>query len=443
MPGAWFRDQACRAFGLAHRFDKQRFVVSAPIFISYSSTDQKIAETICDALQSRGFSCWIACRDIGPGENFQEAIVKAIRSAKLMILVFTSNANNSDEIKKEVVLAGRHRVTVVPVRVEDVVPNDALAYEFATRQWIDLFKDWERNIEQLTARIANIVTDGAAGREPGVPAEARPLRQQTAKKAALLPLLLIGLAVVPLILGGGYFYLRPSPPSSTAPSAASLPASAADDTEWLAATNAGTLSAMRQYLVRFPGGIHVAQAQQVIRAADDKAWSEAERVGTALGFNLYVAQFPTGAHVMQARGKIEELARQAATTPPAPQPAGMLDAGRFDGEWASTMSCPATARALGYKFPFATQVNGAHLHAQYLAKGVPASMSLDGTIEPDGNALIDATAYTGPDPALNHGTVPPGVLYVFKLAARFANASGAASVVLPAGRPCDFTFAKK
>jgi hypothetical protein len=50
-----------------------------------------------------------------------------------MILVFTSNANNSNEIKKEVVLAGRHHVTVVPVRVEDVAPNNALAYAFATR----------------------------------------------------------------------------------------------------------------------------------------------------------------------------------------------------------------------------------------------------------------------------------------------------------------------
>ena len=439
MREAWFRDQAGRAFGLDPRFDQQRIAVSAPIFISYSSIDQKIAETICDALQSRGFPCWIACRDIGPGENFQEAIVKAIRSAKLMILVFTSNANNSDEIKKEVVLAGRHRVTVVPVRVEDVVPNDALAYEFATRQWIDLFKDWERNIEQLTSRIAIIVADGAARREQGAAVEAKPLRRENVKRTSLLPLLLTGLAVVPLVIGGAYFYMRPSPPSSAAPPAASLPAFATDDTEWLAATNAGTVSAMRQYLVRFPNGIHAAQAQQAIRAADDKAWSEAERVGTALGFNLYVGQFPDGAHVTQARDKADVLGRQAA---PASRPAGTLDAGRFDGQWATTMSCPATAKALGYRFDFVAQVNGAHLHAQYGAEGAPASMSLDGNIEPDGSALIDAKGYSGTS-AFNHGTGPPGVPYVFQVATRFDGARGAASVVLPAGRPCDFTFAKR
>ena len=131
--------------------------MSAPIFISYSSKDQQIAETIYQALEARGLDCWIASRDVRAGENFQEAIVRALRSAKVMLLVFTSNANNSDEIKKELVLAGRHRVTVVPVRVEDVVPNDAFTYELATRQWIDLFKDWERQIELLASRLGQIL----------------------------------------------------------------------------------------------------------------------------------------------------------------------------------------------------------------------------------------------------------------------------------------------
>ena len=137
--------------------------MSAPIFISYSSKDQDIAETIYRALEARGQDCWIACRDVRPGENYQEAIVRALRVAKVMLLVFTSNANNSDEIKKELVLAGRHRVTVVPVRVEDVVPNDAFTYELATRQWIDLFKDWERQIDILATRLGDIVQSAKPG----------------------------------------------------------------------------------------------------------------------------------------------------------------------------------------------------------------------------------------------------------------------------------------
>src|SRR5580704_4838596 len=147
-------------------------IVSAPIFISYSSKDRDIAETICQALEVRGQNCWIACRDVGAGENFQEAIVRQLRSAKVMLLVFTSNANNSDEIKKELVLAGRHQVTVVPVRVEDVVPNDAFSYEFATRQWIDLYKNWEHEIELLASRLEHVLATAKPGDAVSAPAAA-------------------------------------------------------------------------------------------------------------------------------------------------------------------------------------------------------------------------------------------------------------------------------
>jgi hypothetical protein len=129
--------------------------MSAKIFISFASQDRGVAMTLCSALESRGFKCWISARDIQPGENFQIAIVRAIREAKIMLLVFTANSNNSDEMSKELALASQNKLMVVPLRVEDVAPNDAFAYEFATRQWIDFFADWEAAIQQLADRIEN------------------------------------------------------------------------------------------------------------------------------------------------------------------------------------------------------------------------------------------------------------------------------------------------
>jgi hypothetical protein len=132
-------------------------VMSANIFISFASQDRKIASTLCKALESRGFECWISDRDILPGENFQIAIVQAIRRAKIMLLVFTGNSNNSQEMTKELALASQQTLIVIPLRVEDVAPNDAFAYEFATRQWIDCFADWEFAMDQLSQRISNAV----------------------------------------------------------------------------------------------------------------------------------------------------------------------------------------------------------------------------------------------------------------------------------------------
>jgi hypothetical protein len=134
----------------------QPTAMTASIFISYASKDRAAAHTICDALEHRGFNCWIADRDIGPGENFQVSIVHAIRSAKAMILVFSANAANSEEIKKEIVLAGQSRLVVIPVRVEDVAPDEAFAYEMATRQWIDLFGDWEQSVQRLARQLETV-----------------------------------------------------------------------------------------------------------------------------------------------------------------------------------------------------------------------------------------------------------------------------------------------
>ena len=152
------------------------------IFISCSSKDSKAALTICEAIEARGYACWISSRDIGPGENFQEAIASAIGDAALMVLVFSANANNSGEIKKELALAGQMRRVVIPVRIEDVAPSGAFVYELATRQWIDVFGDWERSIQQLLAQITKIISaeTGAAPRpsfktpQPGTDGKKKP-----------------------------------------------------------------------------------------------------------------------------------------------------------------------------------------------------------------------------------------------------------------------------
>src|SRR5262245_13628498 len=123
------------------------------VFISHSSNDKKVAERICATLEERGLACWIAGRDIDPGENYQAAIAKAIRSSRTMILVFTRNANESDEITKELALASKNKIIVIPARVENVTPSDALEYVLANAQWIDLFEDWEREIERLISSI--------------------------------------------------------------------------------------------------------------------------------------------------------------------------------------------------------------------------------------------------------------------------------------------------
>lgn len=142
------------------------------VFISHASADEDTALKICAILEGGGFPCWIASRDVEPGANYQSEIVQAIRSAKVMVLVFTANANDSDDILREVALASQHKLTAIPVRVENVMASDALTYAFVTAQWINLFDDWERGIGRLLSAVAKKVpreaVTGALATLPGM-----------------------------------------------------------------------------------------------------------------------------------------------------------------------------------------------------------------------------------------------------------------------------------
>ena len=182
--------------------------MAGPVFISHSSRDLKVARAICDAIELRGMRCWISARDVGPGDNFGDAIVDAIESAKVMVLVFSSNANNSEEIKKEIALASQHRVSVIPVRVEDITPSQAFRYELATRQWIDMFVDWDQALKRLTDKIALIqgVEERVGETPPRSPQSPPPPPAAPRRVGAMAG---VAAAFVVVMAAGAFFWARP------------------------------------------------------------------------------------------------------------------------------------------------------------------------------------------------------------------------------------------
>jgi hypothetical protein len=146
----------------ASAHDKQ--VRTGPAVISYATIDRSKALSICQEIERRGERCWIACRDVALGENYQEEIVRAIREAQALVLVFSEAANQSDEIKKELSLASRYHVPVFALRIADVEPNDAFAYELSTRQWIDAFEGWDRSIDTLVGKLDQVSAGEARDR---------------------------------------------------------------------------------------------------------------------------------------------------------------------------------------------------------------------------------------------------------------------------------------
>jgi formylglycine-generating enzyme required for sulfatase activity len=128
------------------------------VFISHSSNDKQIADALCNKLESNGIRCWIAPRDIWPGRKWSEAIVQAIGESSLMLLVFSTSANTSDHIGREVEIAAKKRLPILPFRVDDVQPSGALEYYLATPHWLDaMTPPMEQHLNQLVVSVKRLL----------------------------------------------------------------------------------------------------------------------------------------------------------------------------------------------------------------------------------------------------------------------------------------------
>lgn len=92
------------------------------VFISYSSKDKPTADAVCATLEANAIRCWIAPRDVLPGMEWGGAIVDAIHNSQIMVMVFSSRANDSKHIKREVERAVNRGVCWVLFRDSVLVP---------------------------------------------------------------------------------------------------------------------------------------------------------------------------------------------------------------------------------------------------------------------------------------------------------------------------------
>jgi TPR repeat protein len=120
------------------------------VFISYSSKDKTTADAVCATLELNGVRCWIAPRDVTPSMEWGECIIDAIEECRIMVLVFTADADSSPQIRREVERAVNHGVPILPFRIEDVMPGKALEYFIGNVHWLDaLTTPMEKHLEDL------------------------------------------------------------------------------------------------------------------------------------------------------------------------------------------------------------------------------------------------------------------------------------------------------
>jgi hypothetical protein len=209
------------------------------IFISYAHPDKLIADAVCAKLESRNIRCWIAPRDVPPGKNFPEAIIDGIDGGKVMVVIFSSHANNSPHVIRELTNAVNKGRIIIPFRIEDVLPSKSMEYLISLPHWLDaVTPPLESHIEVLAKTLECIIrpektwadcpertTAGEVQSQPAEPPTPpapppvpEPVIIQTPQDPAVVPalpaktlaiagIILVALIVIFLVIQAGVFSL--------------------------------------------------------------------------------------------------------------------------------------------------------------------------------------------------------------------------------------------
>ena len=132
-------------------------------FISYASADKTAADTTCAVLEAAGIRCWVAPRDISPGREYAGAIVDAIDRCRVAVLIFSSSANDSPQVRREIERAASKGVAIMPVRIEKVAPTKSMEYFLGDIHWLDaMTPPIEKHLQRLAVTIKALLNANAA-----------------------------------------------------------------------------------------------------------------------------------------------------------------------------------------------------------------------------------------------------------------------------------------
>ncbi|MBN1264342.1 MAG: PhnD/SsuA/transferrin family substrate-binding protein [Anaerolineales bacterium] len=125
------------------------------VFVSYSSNDKVVADSVVSMLEKNGIRCWYAPRDIKPGSDWGEAIAAGIEESEVFILIFSGNSNRSQRVLDELNLAITRQTVILPFRIEKLDPSGAMMLHLSSRHWLDAYDpSWKPYLGQLVQTTA-------------------------------------------------------------------------------------------------------------------------------------------------------------------------------------------------------------------------------------------------------------------------------------------------
>ena len=127
------------------------------IFLSFSSKDNNLACSLRNGLEDRGIKVWKAPENIPAGGDWAASIYAALTEQEVFLLLWTDSSMASEEVTKEITLASRNQMKILPLLLTENEPGSAQSYHLSATQWLDgKGKDLNELVDLIEQRLKSI-----------------------------------------------------------------------------------------------------------------------------------------------------------------------------------------------------------------------------------------------------------------------------------------------
>lgn len=106
------------------------------VFISYSSKNQQMADSVRLLLKEENISCWMAPYDIPAGSRYAYVINDALENCSCLLLLLTNASQMSQFVEREVERAITYKKPILPMQLEDLELNSGFKFYIGNSQMI-------------------------------------------------------------------------------------------------------------------------------------------------------------------------------------------------------------------------------------------------------------------------------------------------------------------
>lgn len=132
------------------------------VFISYKSIYVDIVKAICHVLESENIRCWYAPRDLdinSGGYDFDDSIMNAISNCKVVVIILTNEALDSEWVKIEIAQAQKKGKIIIPYVVNEITRENGLLMRLQNKHWIDAYPNPERKFSLLLNNVKLLLNE--------------------------------------------------------------------------------------------------------------------------------------------------------------------------------------------------------------------------------------------------------------------------------------------